>query len=424
MNMKLGRLRAHPWRTGFVVVLVLAGAGTAGYFAATSDGAGAATPAISTTTQTVSTGTVKQSVSATGTLAPAEEENLNFSVSGEVTAVSVAEGQTVKKGQTLATINSAALSAAVAQAEVTVANDQAKVDDDATNDATDTQTTADKAALTAATNQLTSAKSQLAAATLTSPIAGVVAQLNLTVGQSVSGTSSSNSSSSGSGSGSSSGTGGGSNAAGGSSSTSSSSSASTSPEILVISTKSWVVNATVDDTSVGLIKAGNQAQLTVTGSTAQVYGTISSIGLVSSSTSGIASYPVLIGVTGSPTGMHDGASVTATLIYKQLSNVTVIPTTALHRNSAGGQYVEKIGNGKTVQTTVQVGISAGGQTQIISGLSTGDKITVPQLQTGSGAGGRAGGGTSGGGTGTGGQLPGGFGGGFGGGQGGRGGLGG
>ncbi len=355
------RVRAHPWLAGGVAVVVLAGGGSAGYFLTRNDKAAAAT---TTTTQTVATGTVRQSVSATGTLAPASEENLNFSVSGEVTKVAVSEGQHVKKGQTLATIDSASLQATVAQAESTVAGDEARVDDDSSNDATDTQVAADKAALTAAKNQLASAKSQLASATMTSPINGVVAAVNLTVGESVSGNAASNPNAS--------------------SDSSSNDNSSSDPQILVISTNSWLVNATVDATSVGLIKKGNQAQLTVTGASDTVYGTISSIGLVSSSTSGTASYPVVIDVTGSPSGLHDGANVTATLIYKQVSNVLVVPTLALHRNANGGQYVEQVKNGKTVQTTVRVGIASGGQTQIVSGLSAGDKIIVPEVTLGRG----------------------------------------
>jgi multidrug efflux pump subunit AcrA (membrane-fusion protein) len=425
MTATLRQLRAHPWLAAVVTVLVIAGASAGGYFGLRGGSAGAAAPTTTTTTQTVGTGTVKQSVSASGTLAPADEKNLNFPVSGQVTSVAVEEGQTVRKGQTLATLDSAALSASVAQANASVTTDEAKVSDDATNDASATQFAADNAALAAAQHQLTVAKAQLADATMTSPIDGVVATVNLTAGQSVSGSNSSNSANSNSGSGSNSGAGSGAGAAASSGSGSSASSSSSNPQILVISTNSWLVNATVDDTSVGLIKTGDQAQLTVSGSTAMVYGTIASVGLISSSSTGTASYPVTIDVTGSPTGMHDGANVTASLIYKQVSNVVVIPTLALHRNSAGGQYVEKIVNGKSVQATVQVGLSSGGQTQIVSGLSSGDKITVPQLRAGRGSGARGATGTGGG------EFPGGgeFGGrggagGFGGGRGGFGGRGG
>src|SRR5205823_2550118 len=71
-------------------------------------------------------------------------------------------------------------------------------------------------------------------------------------------------------------------AGGGGASSGTSSTSSTTPQILVISSNSWIVNATVDSSSVGLIKTNDQAQLTVTGATGTVYGTVSSIGLVSS----------------------------------------------------------------------------------------------------------------------------------------------
>jgi multidrug efflux pump subunit AcrA (membrane-fusion protein) len=381
-------IRRHPWITGIVAALVLAGAGLGTYFGVRDDSAAAATS--STSVQTVNTGTIRQSVSATGTVAPANQENLNFSVSGQVTKVSVSEGQHVTKGQTLATVNSASLSAAVAQAESTVASDQARLDDDNNNSASNTQIAADQAALTAAQNQLATAQKQLDAATLTSPINGIVASVNLTVGQSVSGSSSGNDNGNNGNNGSngSNGSNGnnGSNNGSSDNGSNSSNSSSSSPQILVISTSSWIVNASVDANSVGLIKVGNQAQLSVTGASDTVYGTIASIGLVSSSSSssGTATYPVVIDVTGTPSGMHDGADATATLIYKQLSNVLVVPTLALHRDASGGTYVEQVKNGKTVHTTVQPGIESGGQTQIVSGLSAGDQIIVPQLRLGNG----------------------------------------
>jgi multidrug efflux pump subunit AcrA (membrane-fusion protein) len=133
-----------------------------------------------------------------------------------------------------------------------------------------------------------------------------------------------------------------------------------------------------------------------------------------------------VAVTGSPTGLHDGAGVTASLLYKQLNNVVVVPSTALHRNSSGGEYVEQVTNGKTVQTTVKVGVASGGQTQITSGLKAGDQIVVPVLPansrrpgtTGTTTTGGAGGGFGGGAGGGFGGAGGGFGGGAGGGTGG------
>jgi multidrug efflux pump subunit AcrA (membrane-fusion protein) len=378
------RRRAGWIALGAAIVLVLAGVG--GYLVASS-GSSAASAQETTTTETVSTGTLRQTVAASGTLAPAVDDTLGFSSSGVVTSVTATVGQTVSKGQQLATIDSASLAATVAQDNATVAADQAKVDDD--TDVSAAQLAADQAALTAAQNALSSAKAALTGAALTSPINGVVASVGLTVGEQVSGSGSGGSGSGGSGSGGSGSgaSGSGSSGSGSSATGSAASSDSSSSGIEVISTNSWIVNATVDATSVALIKAGEEAQLTVTGVTGTIYGTISTIAVLPSSTEETASYPVVIAVTGAPSGLRDGEQVTAALIYKQLADVVLVPTAALHRASDGSEYVDQVINGKVEATTVQAGTSSGAETQVTSGLSAGDVIQIQVARPGAGTGG-------------------------------------
>ena len=62
-------------------------------------------------------------------------------------------------------------------------------------------------------------------------------------------------------------------------------------QVVVVSTGSYVVNTTVDSTQVGQIKVGDQATITVSGSTTPVYGTVGSIGLLATTTSGVAPSP-------------------------------------------------------------------------------------------------------------------------------------
>ena len=87
---------------------------------------GSAPPAgltVTTTTVSVTTGTIQQIVSSSGTIEPASQAALNFAVSGTVTAVDVKAGQTVTAGQVLATVGTTALSEEVsaAQAQLTAA---------------------------------------------------------------------------------------------------------------------------------------------------------------------------------------------------------------------------------------------------------------------------------------------------------------
>lgn len=69
------------------------------------------------TTSTVSRGTLKQSVDATGKVESAEKIELNFKTVGRLTNISVKEGDRVKAGQTLATLENRALQSAVDEAK-------------------------------------------------------------------------------------------------------------------------------------------------------------------------------------------------------------------------------------------------------------------------------------------------------------------
>ncbi len=380
-------------------VIVAAAAGL-GIWLATSSSS--ASPLISSTTtvQKVSTGTITQSVSSSGTIEPAQQASLNFGQSGRVTAVDVSAGQTVTAGQALATIDSTSLAASLAQAQAALANDQAQLTADEDDGATSAQIASDQAGILVAQNQVTNAQSALGQATLTSTIAGTVASISLTVGQQVTGSSSSSGSGSTTSSGSSSSSGGGSTASGGASSglgasTSSSSSAATSgsssstAQIVVVSTGSYIVNATVDSTQVGQLKVGDQATITVSGSTTPVYGTVGSIGLLASTTSGVASFPVVVDVTGSPSGIYGGSSATLVITTEELQGVVVVPTAAIHY-SGNDTTVLLDSGGTKVTKTVQIGAASGGDTQVTSGLSVGDKVYVTQVTfhggLGSGAG--------------------------------------
>jgi macrolide-specific efflux system membrane fusion protein len=410
-----GRFRRRRWwlAGGAVLVVVAATAITVGV-------ATAATPAGPTYRQvTAGTGTMRLTTAATGTLEPAQMSSLNFQVSGQVTAVDVAAGQQVKAGQTLATVNSASLSAQVAQARATLAGDQAKVSADQSGGASSAQQSADQSAVTAAQAELSNAQASLSGATLTAPITGTVAQLNLTVGQQVTGSGSSGGSSSSSGSGSGSGSGstsGNSGSTSGSGTGSSSSSSSSSAQVVVVGSAS-VVNVSVDDTQIGLMKDGEQATVLPQGATTPVYGTVTSVGLLASSSSGVASFPVVITVTGTPSGLYAGATASVSIVYKQLSNVLEVPTAAI-RYSGGKASVLEDRSGKAVPVGVTVGTSAGGYTQITGGIPAGQQVleavtTTPRPTTSGaarGGGGFGGGGFGGGGGGFGGGTRGGAGG--------------
>lgn len=332
------------------------------------------------TLQTVAatTTTLQQTVSASGTIASAHEADLSFGSSGTVTAVDVTVGQKVAKGESLARIDTAQLSSAVTVAQAQVDQAQAAADAGGTS----AQQASADAQLASAKATLASAKSALADATMKSPISGVIAAVNIAVGDQV-GSSSSNTGSSGrSGASGSTGT--------GSTGTGSTGSGSSSAAISVISTSSWVVDATVGSADLASLKKGLEATITLTGSTTPVFGTVQSVGVVAQSSSGTttgsAQFPVVIAVTGSPAGLYSGTGATVSVVVKQLQNVLVVPTLAVH-TAAGKTEVTVLRNGKQVQTPVTVGSIFGTRTQITGGLKSGDQVVVPvYTPTGTGTG--------------------------------------
>jgi multidrug efflux pump subunit AcrA (membrane-fusion protein) len=315
---------------------------------------------------------MQQTVSSSGTLEPASQANLNFAVSGTVTAVDVKAGQTVTAGQALATVDTTALSEEVsaAQAQLTAAQD--RLSSDQASGASTSQLDADQASLTSAESSLSTAQTNLEDASLTSTIAGTVASVNLSVGQQVTGT--------GSGGGSGNGNGNGSGASAASSSSGGSGgSGSSTGQIVVIGTDSYIVNTSVDDTQIGQITDGDQVDITPTGSTTPVYGTVGSISLIGSQTSDVTTFPVVIDVTGNPAGLYAGASADVSIIVKQLNNVTEVPTGAISYDSNGQATVTEVVNGAHVVKDVTVGVAENGETQITSGISPGAHVLERQI---------------------------------------------
>jgi macrolide-specific efflux system membrane fusion protein len=371
-----GWVRRHKLIVVSVVVVVIGGA--TGLTLWLTGGSPAPGLVVTTKVVTVTRTNMQQTVPSSGTVEPASQANLNFAVSGTVTAVNVTAGQTVTSGQVLATVDTSALQEQFSAAQAQLAAAQDKLASDEDSSASTAQVDADEAAVTSAQSSLTTAQTNVADASLTSTISGTVASVSLAVGQQVTGSGGS------SGSTGSQGTGGGSGAtaagAGGSSaassaasSSSASSSSSTSDQVVVIGTNSYLVNTTVDDTEVGQVAQGDQATITPTGATTPVYGTVASIGEIATESSDVATFPVVIDVTGSPTGLYAGSTANVSIITKELSNVMAVPTAAI--TYTGGQAaVTQVINGKHVSKSVTLGQASAGETQIVKGLSVGDKV--------------------------------------------------
>lgn len=387
----------------------------------------------------VTLGTMNQTVSAEGTVAAADTDDLSFESSGTVTAVNVKAGDTVTAGQVLATIDSTELAAAVTSAESDVADAKAKLADDQDASASDEQIAADLAKVATAGDTLTNAQTALSGAQLVASFDGTVASVNLTVGEELAngGTGGTTLTGTATGSGqsptaaSSSGSGSGASAFGGSSSSNSSSSSTSTAQIQVVSTGRYEVSVTIGTSDISKIQTGQTVDLTVSTSSASrrtfggfggfpgggalpgasassgasasgssgssgsqsttgqssttnrsgatATGTVTDVSKVATTTSGVAGYTVKVGFDGDATKFFVGTTVTADVVIEKRDNVLQVSSRAITTDDTGS-YVEvsKDGTatGATEQRTVTTGLTANGMTEITSGLKEGEKVVI------------------------------------------------
>lgn len=341
----LGGVRRRWWLVG-LVLLALGTAGVVWFSWLRPDPA----PQAQSITQTVSRGTYKSTVSATGTITPVKEADLSFSSSGTVTAVLVDVGDTVKKGDALAKIDDTALIAQrdAAQAQVTAAQTQLAEDAGGTS----AQLSSDRASLASAESQLAQAQEAVDEATLTAPFSGQVSAVGVDVGDRA-GSSSNQPASTGSGS---------------------------TAAVSLITPRRLLVAAFVSAADVSALKEGLQAEITPTGGGEVAYGVVTEVGsIASASDSGAAQFPVTVEVTGQAsnrvTGLYPGSSATVAITVKQANDVLTVPTQAV-RSANGETYVVVVDGDRKTDTPITIGESYGAQTEVRTGLTEGAVVEL------------------------------------------------
>ncbi len=353
---KRRRMTWKKWLAlGIAAVVVLGGAGV-GTFLLLRGNAGSGSQTFSRTVQ-VEKGTQTLTVSLDGTLSPQKESDVNFAVSGTVTKVKVKAGDTVTKGQTLARIDDSELQNAVDLAVANLTTAKANLTEVYDNDGSSAAIRSAKAQVTSAEAALTSAEDDLKDATLTSPIAGTVASVSVEVGDTVSSSSSSTSTSS--------------------STSSSSSSTSSSAQFVIIATAKWKVEGSIGAADLSSVKAGQKVSVTTDATTDALTGTVTSVGIVATSTSsdGTATFPVEIKLSGTHSDLYSGTTATAVITTGTYDDVLTVPTAAI-KTENDQTVVTKVTDGTNSTVDVEVGEVFGSYTQITSGLSEGDSVLI------------------------------------------------
>jgi macrolide-specific efflux system membrane fusion protein len=355
-------------KTKIVAVLVLAAIGVGAIYVSLGGFPAQAASASEYLTAAATTGDVTDDVAATGTIQSAERYGLVFgadpylvtdsSTAPQVTAtypvtkVDVKVGDTVRKGQVVATASTADLERQLTTARNTLAS--ARVGLNAANDARSTandsgntdQIRQAKIGQLNARNQLADAqkqvadlRTQIAGATLESPIDGLVTEVDIRPGFDA-----------------------------------------PSGNAIVVDASAFQITTNVVESDLGDIAVGQPAAITISAIGATVTGKVSAISPVASSdnTGGgsVVAYPVTVSLDSVPPKARSGMTADVTITIASAKNVLTVPAAALRGSDGGYRVLTLDATGQPVSTPVSVGLVTSTTAEIKDGISEGTAVVT------------------------------------------------
>ena len=96
-------------------------------------------------------------------------------------------------------------------------------------------------------------------------------------------------------------------------------------------------------------------------------------------TSSSVSYPVVLRVPQPTPALASGATATATITLGQVTGVLTVPNSALTTLVAGSGFVQTVKAGQATRTLVRTGAVGATRTQVLSGLTLGQRVVIADL---------------------------------------------
>jgi macrolide-specific efflux system membrane fusion protein len=364
-------------RLKLAAIVVLLAVGAAAVAASLGVFSPPASAASSLLTATASTTDVTDEIAATGTVEAAWSYALAFgvapvetaassdssssssasngsaaSVTWPVSAVKVAVGDHVTKGEVLATADTADLLAQIADAQRAASSAAIQLNQAKTDRANATDTASRRQSQVNLNNALSAdarAKSDLAALlalraheTITAPSDGTVTQVAITEGADA-----------------------------------------PSGAAITMIAGTLQVTTNVVESDIAAIKLAQAATVTVAAVNATLQGKVVSIDPVGSASgsSSVVSFAVVVQLDAPPAGLRPGMSADISIVAASATNVLAIPSRALS-GSAGAYTVRVVGaDGSVSVRSVEVGLVTSSLAEIKSGLQAGEQVVTGTSST-------------------------------------------
>lgn len=153
----------------------------------------------------------------------------------------------------------------------------------------------------------------------------------------------------------------------------------TSGSVVTIGSNKPVISVYVSEYDADLVAIDQTASIELDAISATFTGTVTSIGQVAQSVSGIKQYEVLLEVSGLPKGARFGMSATAEIEVLSKENVFAIPLSSLvgkEGTNVDLLITDDSGNQTLKRVSVKLGILGDNFAEVIEGLSAGDLVVT------------------------------------------------
>ena len=156
------------------------------------------------------------------------------------------------------------------------------------------------------------------------------------------------------------------------------------PAVRLVDPSRFRLSVTVDEIDVAKLRVGLPAEITVDAlPDLTLTGTVERIGPAATLNEGAVSYPLVVALDPTDAPLRAGMSATAVIMVEELTDQLLIPNWVVRIDPTTGQpYIYRQTPDGLERVDVQLGVRHGGYSQVLSGLREGDVLVLVRDQTG------------------------------------------
>jgi len=148
------------------------------------------------------------------------------------------------------------------------------------------------------------------------------------------------------------------------------------PAVVLVDNAAFYIEVGVDEVDIAQIAAGQLVTITVDALPNEVFsGVVERISPQSTVNAGVVSYPVRVRLQSADERLRGGMTSTTEIVVREATNVVLVPNWAIRRE-AGQTFASILRNGQLEEVEVKLGLRNENVSEVLSGLNVGDVVGV------------------------------------------------